>query len=235
MEQQEQTKQQQPPRKVMLGTPTIDGKVHVEYFMSFIASSNALAQHNIILLPQFRAFDTLIQRARNDIIKDAIDAGVDDVVFIDTDMGWTPEQLLRILSHEVDYVAGTARRKNDVESYVCKLKEGEDKVKIGENGLVEVDAVGCGFTRMTKRCFSILWEISERYEDNEGHMNKMVFNLTIQNGVFTSEDASVGFKWRELGEKLYLDPFITCSHTGTKTWTGDFMQWIEVEDLIEKT
>lgn len=220
---------QQSPRKVMIGTPTIDGKIHAEYFTSYIESSNILSQYNIILFPEFRAYDTLIQRARNDLIQDAINFNVDDLVFIDSDIGWTSEQLMRLLSHEVDLVGGTYPRKQDEESYVVKVKDG--KIVPNEDGLIEVNGLGCGFTRMTKRCFNMLYEISEKYEDNYGNRNKMVFSIDIINGIFTSEDISLCHKWQELGEKVWFDPFITCSHIGTKTWYGNFDEWIRKVDI----
>jgi len=228
-EKENKNEQQLPYRRVMLATPTMDGKVDVEYVISLMESIGRLSEYNISLFPIFLAYDALIQRARNDIIELAINNDVDDIVFIDSDIGWTSDQLIRLLSHNVDFVGGTYRRKSDEETYVMKIKD--DNVTPNEDGLVEVNGIGCGFMRMTRKCYRLLWESSERYEDNNGKRNKRVFDIKIINGIYTSEDISLCYKWQELGGKVWLDPTITCSHTGMKKYTGNFLNWIKRIDF----
>jgi len=229
---QEQIQGLPPYRKVLIGTPTIDGKVEAAYVASLLDAKQYLATQNIDLFPIFMAYDALIQRARNDIIQLAVDSDVDDIVFIDSDIGWKPEQLIRLLSHNVDLVGGTYRRRTDIsEMYVLKIREIDKGINPNKDELLEVEGLGCGFMRMTRRCYRLLWEISEKYEDNSGKRNKMVFNLSIRDGIFTSEDISLCYKWQDLEEKVWLDPYITCTHTGMKVYEGDFMQWIKSLDL----
>jgi hypothetical protein len=56
----------------------------------------------------------------------------------------------------------------------------------------------------------------------------MIFDIAIVNGELVSEDNVFCAKWKELGEKVYLDPTINLGHTGIKRWTGNFSEWIKV-------
>jgi len=225
-EEKKEQEQEQPIRRVIIGTPTIDGKVEASYVMSLIETFQAINNTNIQIFPLFIAYDTLIQRARNDLIQLAIDTNVDDLIFIDSDIVWKATDILKLLQHNVDLVGGTYRRKSDIESYVVRSKD-TNLILNEENNLIEVDSLGCGILRMSKKCFRLLWEKSEVYQDNNGKRNKMVFDLSIVDGVFTSEDVSMCFKWRDLDEKVWLDPTITCTHIGVKKFEGDFQQWLE--------
>lgn len=217
-------------RIVVIGTPTYDGKLDVFYVDSLIKTIDLCAKNNIIVYPLFIAYDSLLVRARNDIFASAYLNGVDDLVFIDADEGWKPEDFLKLLSHPVDLVGGTARRKSDKETYAIKInvKEG---LAIDSNGLISVEGVGSGFTRLTKRCMSILWENTVPYID-KGVEKRSIYNVTIENGDMISEDINMCKKWRELGEKVYFDPSITCDHIGIKKYSGDFISWATANKLM---
>jgi hypothetical protein len=212
-------------RRIMIGTPTIDGRVDQEYLFSMIDTIVYMSGFNIQVFPLIIAYDTLIQRARNDIIMYAVQNNIDDLIFIDSDMGWEPDFVKKLLDHNVDMVGGTTRRKTDEEAYVVKLK---DKNLIPDkNGLIEVEGLGTGFLRLSKRCFRLLWEKSEKYTEDNNKESRMVFNVTIKDGSFISEDISLCHKWTDLDEKIWFDPTITCSHIGIKRYTGNFENWIK--------
>jgi GT2 family glycosyltransferase len=42
------------------------------------------------------------------------------------------------------------------------------------------------------------------------------------------EDIAFCQKWRSLGEKVYIDPSITCSHVGKKEWRGNFSDYLKI-------
>jgi len=214
-------------RRVLVGTPTIDGKVDAHYTFSLIETIKLCAMNQIIVLPHFIAYDSLVQRARNDIVKVAVESEVDDLIFIDSDMAWNPHDFLRIISHDVDLVGGTARRKDDyVESYVITLEPSKTFLNIQPNGLAEVLGVGTGFMRLTRKCFTKLWYYSPEYREKYKTC-RLVCNVTIEDGLLVSEDISICRKWRSLGEKVWFDTQITCDHIGVKKYSGNFMLWYD--------
>ena len=58
-----------------------------------------------------------ISAARSYMLRKALDAGADVVVFIDHDLSWQPVDMLKLIETEGDVVAGTYCFKNDGEEH----------------------------------------------------------------------------------------------------------------------
>ena len=86
-------------RKVLLGTPCFDGRVDAWYAHSLVETIRLCAAEGVMVLPIFQSYDSLLQRARNDLVQTAVDSGCDDLFFIDCDQGWEPEWLFELLNH----------------------------------------------------------------------------------------------------------------------------------------
>ena len=212
-------------RRVMVGTPTIDGKLDVWYVQALLETVKLCAVNEVAVLPLFIAYDSLVQRARNDLITAAYDAQVDDLIFIDADIEWHPQDFLKLLSHNVDMVGGTYRKKNNQEEYVLRVPENNiPNIQVNASGIAEVSGLGTGFLRLSKRCYSILCENSTEYT-NGGKKARMVFDISIVDGELHSEDISMCDKWLKSGEKIWFDPTITCNHVGIQKFTGNFVEW----------
>jgi hypothetical protein len=215
------------PRRVMLGTPSHDGKVEVVYLHSVINTIKLCAQNGIEVFPFHICYESLLQISRNDIFKTAYMSQIDDLVFVDSDQEWQPEQFLRLLMHPVDFAGCPVVKKGDAESYNIKcLKWPIPRDK--NNGLLEVDSIGTGFMRLSRRAIDKMWNMSEKYDSEKDNDNRNVFETKIVDGSFYSEDVYFCKKWQDSGEKIYLDDEMTCSHVGTKKWNGNFNLWLKM-------
>ena len=210
-------------RKVLIATPSYDGRIDVWYANSLAESIRLGLANDIFFQPVYMSYDALVQRARNDLLAIAVENDFDDVIWIDSDMEWNPEWLLKLLSYEEDVVGGTAPRKAIEESYVVKCKP-ENLVK-NDKGLIEVEALGTGFLRMSKAAVKHLWDNSEPYTHN-GAEKRWAFEVKIQDGDIISEDVLACRKLVDGGFKIYLDPALTCAHIGPLKFTGNFEQWM---------
>jgi glycosyltransferase involved in cell wall biosynthesis len=158
---------------------------------------------------------TLVQRARNDLFRLALD--YDAVIWIDADLEWHPMWIMELLNSDKDVIGGTYRKKtDDAELYTVKTKN-----LAAEDGLIKVDGLGLGFVKMSKAAVRALWEASEPYE-NEGRECRMVCDIGIIDGQLVSEDNMVAKKLKDLGFDMWLDPRMTCCHIGTKKFYGNF-------------
>lgn len=211
-------------RKVMIGTPSHDGKLDANYVFSLTQTILLAQAHDVEIYPMFVCYDSLVQRARNDLIFYAKQLDANDLIFIDADESWNPYDFFKLLSHDVDVVGGTARKKTDVEQYVVKIFS-DIGLKRSENNLIKVQGIGTGFTRLTKKAYNDLWSISEEYKEDSGKISKMIFNVEIENGNLISEDISMCKKLTDLGYNIWFDPSITCDHIGIKNYQGNFLEW----------
>ena len=206
-------------RKVAFLTPALDGKVNCEYAISLSNSIIACASRGIELIPIMVSCDALIQRARNDLMTLIHDSDISDAIFCDSDQEWSPEDLLKLLKYDVDVVGGAVVKKSDYESYNIKAKE-EMFVK-DKAGLMQVECIGTGFLRMSKKAIDFLWDSSKEYTENK-ISKRWIYDVILENGELLSEDIVVSDKLRDGGFDINLDPTITCSHIGLKKWSGNF-------------
>ena len=216
-------------KKILIGTPAYDGRLDVWYVNSLIGTVRMGIEKGIEIVPVYMAYDSLVQRARNDLVRLAVEDGFDELIFIDSDVEWNPEWVFKLLDYDTDVVGGCYPKKTDIPTYPVKaLKEG---LKKEENGLIEVEGLPTGFLRISRDALQKVWDVSEEYK-NEGRTCRMVFDIQVIDGDLVSEDNVFCRKWHELGGKIYLDPTMTCNHVGVKKYTGNFEAFIKSASII---
>lgn len=232
------------PIRVLLAAPSYDGRFDVRFVDSLIETVELGKQHNIVILPYFLCYDSLIQRARNDYFYAAYNSEVDCLFFIDSDIGWNPNDFIKLVLSDKDMIGATYRKKTDEEElYAVKVTgntESDWNLDISKDGLLEVQGLGCGFLKLSKRCVKLLFENEKKYYKNEKGIIKNICDCVVnEDNNFVSEDITIGFKWTKLGEKLYLDTNIKLIHVGHKAYTGDVAEWlnnwkIKIQSKLER-
>ena len=201
--------------KVLIATPAYDGRLDVWYTTSLVNSVRIAQDNGIFLHPVFMSYDALVQRARNDLFKLALE--YDAVIWIDSDLEWNPMWIMELFGSDKDVIGGTYRKKtDDAELYTVKTKD-----LTATDGLIKVDGLGMGFVKMSKKAVQALWDASQPYQ-NEGREGRMICDIQIVDGQLVSEDNVVTRKLADLGFDIWLDPRMTCCHIGTKKFYGNF-------------
>ena len=215
-------------RKVLIATPSIDGRVDVWYCNSLLQTVKLAMQRGIYMHAVYTSYDSLIQRCRNSLVKIALQQDFDDLIFIDSDVEWDPEWVFNLLRAPEPVVGGALVKKTeDNEGYTVKLVNKELQWNEAKT-LIEVDGVGTGFLKISKFALQQLWEMSTPYiDDKRDEETRMVFDVIIKDGELISEDYVACNKWKSLGYKIWLDPTITCNHIGNKKYKGNFEKFIE--------
>jgi glycosyltransferase involved in cell wall biosynthesis len=211
-------------RRVLIGTPAHDGRLDVWYCNSLINTIKLSMVHGIEIVPVYMSYDSLIQRARNDLVRLALEENFDDLIFIDSDEEWKPEWIFTLLNYDVDVVGVPVIKKSDIPAF--NVKALPDGMRLDKNNLMEVEAVGTGFLRISKNALEQIWDDSPEYT-NENRKCRMVFDIQIIDGDLVSEDNIFCQKWRKLGGKVYIDPSMTCNHIGAKKYSGNFLDFLQ--------
>lgn len=225
------------PITVLLASPSYDGRFDVRFMDSLISTISLCEKENIRILPYFLCYDSLIQRARNDYFRTAYQSGVDVLFFIDSDIGWNPQDFVKLVLSDKDMIGGTYRKKTDEEElYAFKaLGENSDNFNIvpAQDGILEVAGLGCGFLKISKQCVKILFESEPKYYTDRDSSNetpritKSICDCVVNNNNhFVSEDIIIGYKWMQLGGKVYLDTNINLTHVGSKEYKGNVKNWL---------
>jgi choline kinase len=218
-------------RKVLIGTPSYDGRIDVWYANSLLSTVKMAYEKDVFVHAIYTSYDSLIQRARNSLFRLALTGGYDDLFFIDSDAEWQPEWFFRLLERPEPIVGGALVKKSDRnEGYTVKLMD-KDLKWSKDKKVIEVDGVGTGFLKVNRFALEKLWEMSDKYT-SEGEEHRMICDIKVENGDLISEDYILCNKWKSLGYKVWLDPTITLNHIGTKKFKGDFQSFIKKNGYV---
>ena len=220
------------PIRVLVAAPGYDGRYDVRFLESITATISLCAQNNIEVMPLYLCYDSLVQRVRNNYFRIAYENDFDILFFIDSDIGWKPKDFLKLVLSDKDMIGGGYRKKHDNEElYTFKVKgDTEDEFEIipDKDGLLEVNGLGCGFLKLTRNCFSKLFENEIKSYTDDVTVTKMICDCVVnEQGHFISEDILLGFKWQNLGGKVYVDTNIDLIHVGNKEYKGSVKQWLK--------
>ncbi len=212
-------------KKVLIGTPSYDGRIDTWFADSLVRTIKQADPKLINIHAIYPSYDSLVQRARNDLVRMAMDGGYDTLFFIDSDVEWEPEWFFRFLARPEPIVGAALIKKSDQESYTVKIIK-KNLTKSEDDVLVQVDGLGTGFLKVDRFALEKLWLMSEPYV-HDGVPNRMVFDLKIVDGDLISEDYVMCHKWQSLGYKVWLDPSITINHNGVKKYQGNLSSFLQ--------
>jgi hypothetical protein len=100
------------PRIVIL-TPCFGSVCFVSYTVSLISTIDVLNKYNIPVQIQFCRNDSLVSRARNNLIAKAMsNPSITHIMFIDNDISWEPINIIKLLLSDKHIIGGAYPLKN---------------------------------------------------------------------------------------------------------------------------
>lgn len=170
-----------------------------------------------------------ISHARSKLLRKALDAGADAIIFIDHDLSWQPDALLRLLQVPDEVVSGTYRFKKTPEEYMGAVMVSNDGYPVSrEDGCLEMFSIPAGFLKITRdgvcrfmRAFPELLygETCTPFVD--------LFNHGAFEGVWYGEDYAFARRWREKCGKVWLIPNLQIDHhTATDSYPGHYSNYL---------
>jgi hypothetical protein len=238
---------------LVVATPCFGGQVSSIYAGSVFQLQRAVqAKANIDLKVQLRDGDALITRARANLVTLFLDDPLaTHFLFVDADIGFTPEQVFRLIESGADVVAGVypikhvnwdkARRMLQSGSrgvasaaldYVLEIEDPDQVVVV--NGFTRVRYAGTGFLMirrhaLEKMCqhpaYAPLQFFREHSRDElAGSPNRFaLFECMIDpaTGTYLSEDFAFCKRWTDIGGEIWADLESRLDHVGPSVFHGD--------------
>jgi len=197
--------------KVMILTPTLDAKVGYDYCRSMASTAILLNKVNIGFDVLFVAGCAAIDRSRDMLMHEFLKTDATHMLQIDADIGWDPYDVVRMLEHDLDYVAGV---------YPVKSPERRFKVDIMDDVagmLMRVRSAPGGFT-MIKR--HVIESMVDNYPLLKGvgegqEVVSWLHTHQVRDGKVMGEDVSFCDRLHRSGFKMWIDPTINLRH-----WNG---------------
>lgn len=164
-----------------------------------------------------------ISRGRSQIITDALAAGFEEFMWIDSDIAFDPTSIDRLRSHDLPVVGGIYPAKGQ-RRLTCVPASGTEAIQFGEKGgLMEVAALGGGFVLVRRRVMETVQSVCQL---------PLCGSSTSANGIIPyyqpliaqapsevrpsllGEDISFCERVRRSGFKIFADTTIRLYHIG---------------------
>lgn len=197
--------------KVALCTPTLT-KPFPQYRKALKASLPLLEAAGWTASIHLEVGCPYISRARSKLLHAARDA--DAVIFIDHDLSWQPDALLRLLQVPDEVVCGTYRFKREPVAYIGQFGAAR------EDGCVSADFIPGGFLKLTRDAVK---RFKAAYPELVYGQHLDLFNHGAFNGTWWSEDYAFARRWRDKCGAIWLVPDLQIDHhTATASFPGNY-------------
>ena len=214
--------------KIVVATPTVK-QPYGPYLESLEASVPLLDAAEIEHQAVFEVGCPYISSARATLLRKALDAEADIVIFVDHDLSWPPGALCKLIAAEGDVVAVTYRFRADEEKYMGTLVDSADhRPIVREDGCIEAGLVPAGFLKVTREA---VHRFMGTYPDlifgPRFNPSVDLFNHGARDGLWWGEDYAFSRNWRAMGEKLWILPDIDIvHHNADKAFPGNFHEFL---------
>lgn len=165
-----------------------------------------------------------ISGARAEITRRALDAGADVIFYIDYDVSWRPQDLIKLLTTEGDVVAGTYRCKTDNRDEILYMgaihNDPIDNKPIGRlsDFALKAKVAPAGFLKVTTaaidhfmRCYPDLC-YGPQYS-----LSVDLFHHGAHKGLWWGEDYAFCRNYIDCGGEVWIVPDLNIDH-----WQGDY-------------
>ena len=173
--------------------------------------------------------ESLIPRGRNNLVsKMLFNEAATHLFFIDVDLRFDPEAILKMICHNQDLVGAVYPMKRLPVKYVINTVA--QPIHIPERKLVEVSTLGTGFMCVKREVLTKMIEAHPelKYNDNVGigkqyepFMYGLFDTLIDEHKNYLSEDWTFCYLWRKMGGRVFADYSVKLDHTGYHTYEGD--------------
>jgi hypothetical protein len=236
---------------LVVATPCFGGQVSSIYASSIFALQRALrGMSNVGLTVHMRDGDALITRARANLVTLFLDdPSATHLLFIDADIGFTPDQVFRLIESGADVVAGVypikkvnwdkakramdAGRPNPASAsldYVLEIDDPDRVVVV--NGFTRIRYAGTGFLmirrhvleKMCRHYASLQFFREHSHDGLAGSPNRFaLFECMIDpaTGTYLSEDFAFCRRWTDLGGEIWADLQSRLDHVGPSVFRGE--------------
>lgn len=194
----------------LMNVETVGGLLHV---MQELTKSGIRNSHYLV------RGGTIIDLARNAIVRKFLESGCDTLVCLDSDIAFDFNAMLRLLAFNCKYpvVSGAYCYRADPPKFTVTVEGPRN-----EDGLIPISSVGFGFTAIKRHVFEALDKLNPEKYNDEGASTTAYFRMPIQNGKYIGEDVYFFRKCIEAGITPMLDPMIEIGHIGPKVFNTPF-------------
>jgi hypothetical protein len=235
---------------LVIATPCFGGQISAVYAASVFKLQKLMrgySSFNLKIL--FKDGDALITRARASLAAQFLDdADATHLLFVDADIGFEPEQVVRLIESGAEMCAAiypvkridwekvrsaiTTDRPNPSAASLQYVFEVDDPNAISQRGrFVKVRYAGTGFLMIQRAAIERMCARYPHLQFKRDHSTDAavasdkrfaLFECMIgEDGTYLSEDFAFCKRWTDMGGEIWADLDSKLSHVGPATFSGD--------------
>ncbi len=241
-----------------IGTPCFGGQVSWLYTVSLLKLQKAFTQRGWHINYLMQAGDALVTRARQTIVAHFLEnPNATHLLFIDADIGFEPEQVVRLLEFDSDVTgavypvkqinwemipeavqAGRSPLESATLSYVIEREATREAVTRG--GFVKSRYAGTGFLMIRRAALEAMIDRYPELRYTHEHRSddpltgsrwrSALFNCMIdpESGFYLSEDFSFCKRWTDMGGEIWVDCTSRLDHVGMMIYRGNLAARVDL-------
>jgi hypothetical protein len=240
---------------LVIATPCFGGQISVLYAGSLFKLQKLVRTYSDINLKiLFKDGDALITRARASLVSQFLDdPDATHLLFVDADIGFEPEQVIRLIACGAEMCAAvypikridwdkvkstiSTGRPNPAAAALKYVFEVDDPNAVAERaGFLKVHYAGTGFLMIRRAALEKMCAYYPQLRYRRDHSvdaatasdNRFaLFECMIaEDGTYLSEDFAFCKRWTDMGGEIWADLSSKLDHVGPMTFRGDLSSQI---------
>jgi hypothetical protein len=226
-------------KKIMIGLPAYDHKVGVKMAISLARLAQDVLEHGITIQISSICGCSVVSRARNLIAHEFLKSNCDHLLFIDSDICFEPDSVLRLLAWNQDrgVVAGAYESRKPGKIFILTLDHDKDEnIIMDEMGLVKARRVATGFMMIRRDVLETLAKNHPEWEHPDNIAESKLFgffDFALTPEGYIGEDFLFCKRVIDAGFDVWIDPTIKLSHMGIHEYHSDFGEEVIYPKLKE--
>lgn len=233
-------------KKVLICTPMYNSQATAQYTISMIELMQLLSQEpDLAVTTLFALNESLIHKTRCMLAHAFLKSDATHLLFIDSDIGFSAKQLIKMMKTDEDFVCGIYPKKSIKWEYLAEaMADGfsVDTIQKGlldylyvpvadadeSNDLIEIERSGTGMMLLSRKVFEDLADKVPEFKLENKVDNVSSFDEPIKEYFYTSidpeskvylhEDFNFCKLWKDNGGKIYAASWIELTHSGMHTY-----------------
>ncbi len=214
--------------KLFIGTPT-RGTCAIHFARSLAQTTTALELLGVPVEIHQSVMSCFVDMSRNTLVAQFLKTDSTHLMMIDDDMGWNADAVVRMLLHDVEFIAGAGPKKVDSgDEFCCHINVHADETPIVQNGLISASHVGGAFMLLKRAAIERMIKAYPDMVCRAVHMEHgyRFFETRYTANAFHSEDYLFCDRFTAAGGEIWIYPDVEFTHTGTKDYRGNYHKFL---------
>lgn len=228
-------------KKIFVAIPAYTGQITVETAHCLMTELYVAFDRKIGLQAQFTPYNPMIHYVRNAQCRLFLESDCTDMIFLDSDVGFPPGTLCDLAAYPVDIVGAIYPHRGEPLGFPIRyIPERTELSGVQFDGcskpLLEVQGLPAGCMRISRHALEVIAAKYPQnfYDDMTGIRTYSYFEFARERGCFNGEDWHFCEMARDAGIKIWCDPEIEMTHTGTKIYKGNLGAHLRGEGSVDQ-